>query len=171
MAYDLYQSAALILRYAFSAAGAYIAGRAAYMTFKDAGRAAYLRSRSERAGAVCELLLKDKRGDVRKYLLPREGCAGAGRACDVRIASAGLSRRHFYFEMVSGELRLTALNGAFMGLERENPLNSFGVAPGGYFYAGDARFRYVVLRTKAKPLSPMTLRAYGKSLRHVLKYN
>ncbi len=165
----MYQSAALILRYAFVLAGVFMAARAVYMTARDARRGAYLRSGAIRTGAVAELLYKDRRGEVRRHMLPREGLAGAGRNCDVRISGAGLEKRHFYAEMVGGRLRVTPIGAAGVGLEKDAPArNVVEIAPGEYFFAGDVKFRYIVLRAKAKPRSPMAKRAYGRAIKRVL---
>lgn len=166
----MYQSAALILRYVFVLAGVFMAARAVYMTVRDSGRGAYLRSSSYKTGAVAVLYFKDARYGIRSQTLPRECLVGAGRNCDARITGVGLERRHFYAEMIDCKLRITPIGAASVGTEKDIPVKEgVEIAPGEYFFAGDTKFRYIVLRAKAKPLSPMTKRAYGKAIRHVLR--
>lgn len=164
MAYDFYQSAALILRYGFSAAGLFIAGRAAYMTVRDGRRARSLRSRTRETGVIAVLQATDARGKTREYPLEREGTAGSSRGSDVKIADCGLEKKHFYYEFREGVLRVTSLNGAELRNEKGALVAECDVLPGGQFLANRARFRFCVMRVKTMPLSPAAKRAYGRTL-------
>ena len=165
MAYDFYQSAALILRYGFTAAGAFIAGRAAFMTVRDGRRARSLRARARETGVIAVLQATDARGKTREYPLEREGSAGSGRGSDVKIADCGLEKKHFYYEFRAGVLRVTSLDGAELRNDRGDSVAECDVLPGGQFSANRARFRFCVMRVKTLPVSPAARRAYGGTLR------
>ncbi|MBQ3078805.1 MAG: hypothetical protein IJC48_02235 [Clostridia bacterium] len=169
MAVDLFQSAALMLRYGFAAAGALIAGRALYMTIRDGGRASSIRAQARETGVIANLIVKFHGGEIKKYTLNVEGMVGAGRVCDVRIARAGLDRRHFFYEIVNGNMKITAIGHSRIRIDDTQELRETIVRPGREFIAGDAVIRFVVLRQKKAPISPMTKRAYGNTISLVLK--
>ena len=164
MAYDVYQSAALILRYGFTAAGAFIAGRAMYMAVRDGRRARSLRADARETGAVGILLVTYAKGRMQRVPIGREGVAGSGRVCDARIGMAGLEKRHFFYEFVDGNLSITSLAGALLRKMDGQPFSSAVLRPGQRFIAGNARFRFQVLRVRVSPLSPAARRVYGASL-------
>lgn len=168
MAYDVYQSAALMLRYGFAFAGAFIAGRSIYMTLRDGRRQASIRAHIKETGVIAHLIAKGHRGENRRYGLNVEGVVGDGRACDIRCTRAGMEKRHFFYEIVNGALRVTALGGAFVKDGTGAEKKQITVLPGGRFTAGEAEFRFVVLRARREPLSPVTRRAYGDTIGIVL---
>lgn len=169
MAYDVYQSAALILRYGFTAAGAFIAGRVFYMTVRDGRRARSIRSGARETGAVGVLLVTPANGRTRRVTIGREGVAGAGRMCDARIPQSGLEKRHFSYEFVNGSLHVTALNGAEIRRTDGIAVSSVTLRPGQRFAAGNARIRFQVMLVRVKPVSPAARRAYGASLPRALR--
>lgn len=79
MAYDAYQSAALILRYGFTAVGAFIAARGMYMAVRDGRRARSLRADARETGAVgyFQVIPADRR--MQQAPIGREGATGTGR--------------------------------------------------------------------------------------------
>ena len=158
MAYDVYQSAALVLRYAFAGAGLFIAGRCAYMCMRDGRQARFLRAQAGETGAAP--IVKP---------LNREGVVGAGRGSDVRVPCAGLERRHFAYEMVNGQLRVTPIGGADLFDGDQKPARALSVPPGGCFYAGDAKLEYRLIRQTAEPISAAAKRTYGERLRTLVK--
>lgn len=168
MAFDAYQSAALILRYGLTALGAYIAGRAAYMTLRDSRNAARIRSGVKQDGVLARLDVRVKR-HARAYSLEREGAVGSGLGADIRVTSAGLKRRQFYYEIVNGDLIVTALKRtSLMRRPDADAVKQLTIKPGGCFIAEGTVFKYTIYRQKATPLSPMTRRAYGDKLKNVL---
>ena len=169
MAYDIYQSAALILRYGFTAAGAFIAGRAVYMTVRDGRRARSIRADARETGMVGALLATPANGRTRRVAIGREGVAGAGRVCDARIEGINLEKRHFSYEFVSGSLLVTAFPGAELRQMNGVPFQSAALRPGQCFLAGDAQFRFQVKIVHIKPTSPAARRAYGASLPRAMK--
>ena len=169
MAYDVYQSAALILRYGFAAAGAFIAGRAVYMTVRDGRRARSIRADARETGTVGVFLVTPADGCTRRVPIGREGIAGEGRVCDTRIEDINLEKRHFSYEFASGLLLVTAFPGAELRQMNGMPFRSAVLRPGQYFLAGDAQFRFQVTIIRVKPVSPAARRAYGASLPHAMK--
>ena len=169
MAYDVYQSAALVLRYAFAGAGLFIAGRCAYMCMRDGRQARFLRAQAGETGAVAKLSVYTHGGAPIVKPLNREGVVGAGRGSDVRVPRAGLERRHFAYEMVNGQLRVTPIGGADLFDGDQKPARALSVPPGGCFYAGDAKLEYRLIRQTAEPISAAVKRTYGERLRTLVK--
>ncbi len=168
MAYDLYQSAALTLRYCFAAAGAFIVGRSVYMTIRDGKRQSSVRAHIRETGVLALLIVSCPNGETRRFPLNIEGSVGDGRVCDMRIPGAGLKRRHFFYEIVNGCLTVTAVGASELYEADGNQKKKITLAPAGVFRAGNAVFRFIMLKAKQKPLSPITKRAYGKSIGIVL---
>ncbi len=169
MAYDAYQSAALVLRYAFAGAGLFIAGRCAYMCVRDGKQARFLRAQASETGAIAKLSVYTNDGAPVVKQLNREGVVGAGRGSDVRVPRAGLEKRHFSYEMVNGQLRVTSIGGADLFDGDQKPAHTLSVSPGGCFYAGDAKLEYRLIRQSAEPVSSAAKRAYGERLRTLVK--
>ena len=170
MAYDFYQSAALILRYGFTAAGLFIAGRGMYMTVRDGQRARLLRADAKETGAIAVLDVITPDGDTRKVPIGREGVAGAGRSCDARIGHAGLAKRHFVYQFVNGCLRVIALDDSEIRTTDGELLPALLLRPGDCFMAGKTRFCFHVMRVRNSPLSPAAKKAYGSTLHRALSH-
>lgn len=164
MAYDFYQSAALLLRYGFTVAGLFVAGRGAYMTLRDGRRARGLRADARETGALAVLDVVTPDGQTRKIRIGREGVAGGGRVCDVRVPQAGLRRRHFSYEIVGGRLRVIALEDAVIRTVSGVACPELMLHPGERFVAGKARLRFHVMRVRTAPISPCARRVYGKTM-------
>lgn len=169
MAYDVYQSAALVLRYAFAGAGLFIAGRCAYMCVRDGKQARFLRTQAGETGAVAKLSVLTHGSAPVVKRLNREGVVGSGRGSDVRVPRAGLEKRHFSYELVNGQLRVASVGGADLFDGDQKPARTLSVPPGGCFYAGDAKLEYRLIRQSAEPVSSAAKRAYGDRLRTLVK--
>ena len=169
---DLYESAALVLRFLFLILGAGIFLRAAWETAVDSSRARFLRQAEEKTGAIAYFSVIDARGRKSVVPLPREGTVGAQWKCDVKIGGAGLQKKHFYYEIIDGGIVITPLDGEvkptvndIMEVKKEEesvgPYDKKTFRPGRTFSAGSAQFKYVVNRIHVKPVSPALKRAYG----------
>ena len=169
MAYDVYQSAALVLRYAFAGAGLFIAGRCAYMCVRDGKQARFLRAQAGETGAIAKLSVLTNGAPPVVKPLNREGVVGSGRGSDVRVPRAGLERRHFAYEIVKGQLRVTPIGDADLFDGDQKPARAVTVAPGACFYAGDAKLEYRLIRQVAEPISAAAKRTYGERLRTLVK--
>lgn len=170
---DAYESVALVLRFLFLALGAGIFLRAAWATAVDSARARSLRQMEEKTGAIAYFNMIDARGKRRVVRIPREGAVGSQWKCDVKIANAGLSKRHFYYEIVDGGIEITPVDGAVVtkasdlmevaaDTERKGPYDIKILRPGHTFTAGEAQFQYFVDWIDVKPVSPALKRAYGR---------
>ena len=169
MAYDFYQSAALILRYIFAAAGVWIAGYALYTVLCDGRRARILRGYAHQTETLCIL---DERCPDRKtfrYLLDREGYAGAGSGCDIRISGDEFLGRHFHYNLTNGCLYVSALPNAEILDMNGQSVKKITLTPGASFRVGQTRFRFRVMRVVTRPLSPDLSNAYGSRLPTAMK--
>ena len=67
------------------------------------------------------------------------------------------------------------VNEAAGGLARQTrrwtalPARALSVPPGGYFYAGDAKLEYRLIRQTAEPISAAAKRTYSERLRTLVK--
>lgn len=168
---DLYESAALVLRFLFLFLGAGIFLRAAWETAVDSSRARSLRQFEEKTGAIAHFVVIDARGRKTVVPIPREGTVGAQWKCDVKIGGVGLEKKHFYYEIVNGGIEITPLDGGVRTVltdimevknkEEEGLFDKKVLRPGRMFICADAQFKYIVNRIAVKPVSPALKRAYG----------
>ena len=177
---DAYETAALVLRFLFLTLGAGIFLRAAWATAVDSARARSLRQMEEKAGAIAYFNVFDARGEKKVYQIPREGSVGSQWKCDVKIANVGLSKKHFYYEIVDGGIEITPLDGAVIEkapdlmkvgpkAQRKGPYDKKIVRPGHTFTAGKAQFQYFVNWICVKPVSPALKRAYGRITKRLME--
>lgn len=168
---DLYESAALLLRFLFLLLGILILVRAAWMTVKDSARASSLRQNEEETGVIAHFVVVDRKGRGIEIPLLREGLVGTHRKADIRISGAGLEKKHFYYEIIDGGIVVTPLDGAFIKLEGkpEEMYDPETLRPGRIFFAGNVQFKYVVNLISVKPISPPLKRAYGSIADKILK--
>ncbi len=101
MNHDTYLRIALLMRYLLSAAGVFIALWAMFTALRDARRAAALKRREYRLGAVATLYVRSTAGKGRQLQLPlrRSGSVGSGRTCDARIKGMGICETLFDYDI------------------------------------------------------------------------
>ena len=164
---NIYESCALVLRYGFVILGLFIALRSAYMTLIDGRRAKSIRTKEAETGVLAHFSVSGERVAKEKIPLYKEGTVGSGRSADVRIAGAGLEKRHFHYEITDGAIEITPLDGAVIIAEGEEISDFAAFRPGGVFTCGRAQLKYVVNRIPVIPVSPTTKRLYGSILNKV----
>ena len=100
MNHDTYLRIALLMRYLFSAAGAFIACWALFTALRDSRRATALKRRERKLGVVANLHVKRTDGRDGEQCVPlwRSGSAGAGRMCESRIRKMGLDDQLFDYD-------------------------------------------------------------------------
>jgi hypothetical protein len=115
---DLYELAALGMRYFFAAIMILIVGRAWKISVVDSRRAKALRRLAPETGLCGEFLVVA--GDGRRaregmrYPVIREGLVGSSRKADVRVRAASVRHVHAFFERTPGGLRVRAQSRARM---------------------------------------------------------
>ena len=166
---NVYESCALVLRYAFVLAGAFILVRSAFMTLMDTRRAKVIRSTEAETGVLAHFSLSGEKVPNERYPLYKEGTVGSGRASDLKISGAGLEKKHFYYEIYDGAIEITPLDGAAVFFEGEEITDFLSLRPGGTFRCGRAQFKYIVNRIPVKPVSPTTRRLYGGILSKIVE--
>jgi len=111
MSQDAYELLALAMRYVFIVLMAAIVLRAALITLKDSRRANFLRRWSPETGLAGEIVVLSGGGrapDGMRYPVIREGMLGSGKKADIRIRHQSVWRRHGYFTLEKGGLRIRA---------------------------------------------------------------
>ena len=108
---NVYELAALSGRYVFAALMLLIVIRAWHITLVDSRRASTLRRISPETGVIGELVVLEGGEKARqgmRYPVIREGMIGSARRTDVRVRHGSVRRKHAYFQLTDGGLRVRA---------------------------------------------------------------
>lgn len=162
MGSSLYRTAALLLRYLFTAAGIGIAAHALWMSVKDLRRSRLAREQAPDSVAVLTALPADHTGKPLKTYIERSGSVGSGRSCDIRFRKSGLKSRHFDYEITHRSMVIACAPGAKIIVpgSKNPPSDRLILSPGERFLAGKLAFRFQLVKPAGQPVSPMNRRVY-----------
>ncbi len=168
MSHDTYLRIALLMRYLFSAAGAFIAFWALFTALRDSRRATALKRRERKLGVVALLHVKraDGQGNEQRVPLRRSGCAGAGRLCDARIRWMGLDDQLFDYDFENRQMTLYPRHPGGISLDRGGAdaitEAEIKLESGKKFYAGRAVMYFKLLAPAREFVSAGYRRVYRR---------
>ncbi len=166
MSPETYEKLAVVLRYLFALAGAFVALRAVYMALVDGRKAAAIRQSELKYGAVAMLtvLPADRHGKAQRLPIGRNGSVGSGHKSDIRIKGMGLRGRHFDYEIRACRMYVFSLREGDVQLvgrrASEGAPENIELNPGDRILAGKAAMSFSMLKTPRVTKSPMNSKVF-----------
>lgn len=165
MSKGLYELLALFARYVFAGLMVLIVARAWRITIVDSRRAKTLRRISPETGIIGELMVLEGNEKARrgmKYKVTREGQIGSARRADIRIRHSSVRRRHAYFLLTEGGLKIRSHAGAPIRNEHGNPVKEIVLRDGDSIDIGRVQLMLILSQAPESEITP----AFRKKIRH-----